>query len=79
MHLFIVGAKKSGKKAQVTYSLSPAERTDHIPSTQNYPVEEVMLDLLHAAARLLVRYSHCTTAHICACTLAAPYTCSLSV
>ena len=26
---------------------------NHIPSVQNYPVEEVMLDLLHTAAHLL--------------------------
>jgi tRNA (guanine10-N2)-methyltransferase len=47
------GAKKSGnpqKQNKVTDEL----RAGHIPSTQHYPVNEVMLDLLHAAARLLV-------------------------
>jgi hypothetical protein len=49
------GAKKSGKKKQVTYTISEDRRHDHVPSTQHYPVEEVMLDLLHNAARTLVQ------------------------
>ena len=47
------GAKKSGKKNGVTYELLDSNRVTHIPSVQNYPVEEVMLDLLHTAALLL--------------------------
>lgn len=47
------GGRKSGKTNGCTYSIPAENRPDHIPSTQNYPVEEVMLDLLHAAARLL--------------------------
>ena len=48
------GAKKTGKAAPVTYTIPTERRHDHIPSTQRYPVEEVMLDLLHTAARSLV-------------------------
>jgi tRNA (guanine10-N2)-methyltransferase len=48
------GAKKTGKVAPVTYTIPEERRHDHIPSTQRYPVEEVMLDLLHTAARSLV-------------------------
>ena len=48
------GAKKSGRKKEVTYVVAADKRQDHIPSTQHYPVEEVMLDLLHNAARSLV-------------------------
>lgn len=48
------GARKSGKKEGVAYSIASERRDDHVPATQTYPVEEVMLDLLHAAARLLV-------------------------
>jgi tRNA (guanine10-N2)-methyltransferase len=48
------GAKKSGKSRPVDYKISDERRHDHIPSTQKYPVEEVMLDLLHTAARSLV-------------------------
>jgi tRNA (guanine10-N2)-methyltransferase len=49
------GAKKSGKRKQVDYTVPPERRIDHIPSTQHYPVEEVMLDLLHTAAKVLVK------------------------
>jgi tRNA (guanine10-N2)-methyltransferase len=48
------GAKKTGRSQPVTYSIPEERRHDHIPSTQRYPVEEVMLDLLHTAARALV-------------------------
>ena len=48
------GAKKTGKNVPVTYSIAEERRHDHIPSTQRYPVEEVMLDLLHTAATSLV-------------------------
>jgi tRNA (guanine10-N2)-methyltransferase len=48
------GAKKSGKKGGVAYTIEKERRFDHIPSTQTYAVEEVMLDLLHTAAKLLV-------------------------
>lgn len=44
----------TGKRKQVDYTVSADRRLDHIPSTQHYAVEEVMLDLLHAAARMLV-------------------------
>jgi hypothetical protein len=40
----------------VEYTVAPERRIDHIPCTQHYPVEEVMLDLLHTAAKTLVRY-----------------------
>lgn len=56
------GAKKSGRKGGVSYTIEPERRGDHVPSTQTYPVEEVMLDLLHTAARTLV---------MCACDLTA--------
>lgn len=49
------GAKKTGKGKPVTYTIPEERRQDHIPSTQRYPVEEVMLDLLHTAARSLVK------------------------
>ncbi len=42
-----------GKAEAVTYSIQPEKRMDHIPGTQTYPVDEVMLDLLHSAARSL--------------------------
>jgi tRNA (guanine10-N2)-methyltransferase len=49
------GARKSGKKNNsCDYEVEAEKRMDHIPSTQNYPVEEVMLDLLHTAAETLV-------------------------
>jgi tRNA (guanine10-N2)-methyltransferase len=49
------GARKSGKRNnECNYQIHPEKRLDHIPSTQNYPVEEVMLDLLHNAAETLV-------------------------
>lgn len=61
------GAKKSGRKRQIKkegedeldekyeceYTIDPERRADHVPSTQNYPVDEVMLDLMHTAARAL--------------------------
>ena len=49
------GGRKSGKKDGVQYHIDREKRSAHVPATQNYPVEEVMLDLMHAAARLLVR------------------------
>lgn len=48
------GGRKSGSKKSGLYTVAPERRHDHIPSTQNYPVNEVMLDLLDAAAHLLV-------------------------
>jgi tRNA G10 N-methylase Trm11 len=45
-----------GKKGECEYNISSERRGDHIPSTQNYPVEEVMLDLLHTAAESLVLF-----------------------
>ena len=47
------GAKKSGKKGGVRYIVDEDAREQHIPATQTYPVEEVMLDLLHNSAKLL--------------------------
>lgn len=47
------GAKKSGKKGGVVYTVEEEMRENHYPATQNYGVEEVMLDLLHNAAVLL--------------------------
>jgi tRNA (guanine10-N2)-methyltransferase len=47
------GARKSGSK-KITYPIDPSRRHDHIPTTQGYDVNEVMLDLLHTAAKLLV-------------------------
>lgn len=47
------GAKKSGRKSNLDYRITEEKRDDHIPATQHYPVEEVMLDLLHTAARIL--------------------------
>ena len=59
------GARKSGRKGTSTagedgssncpYKIDEERRHDHIPSTQNYPVEEVMLDLLDTAAKTMVR------------------------
>ena len=49
VHLVIAGKSKG-----VDYIVPPDKRADHIPSTQKYPVEEVLLDLLHTAARSLV-------------------------
>eukprot|EP01035_Chromulina_nebulosa_P017780 gene17780-23384_t len=46
------GARKSGRKDPVQIE----RREDHIPTTQIYAVEEVMLDLLHSAARFLMTY-----------------------
>jgi len=48
------GGRKSGKKEGAEYHIDREKRSGHVPATQNYPVEEVMLDLMHAAARLLV-------------------------
>eukprot|EP01037_Dinobryon_pediforme_P018667 gene18667-18965_t len=45
------GAKKSG---ELLYRIDEERRKDHIPAVQPYPVEEVMLDLLHTAATSLV-------------------------
>lgn len=47
------GARKSGRR-DCDYQIPTERRHDHIPSTQTYPVEEVMLDLLDNAARSLV-------------------------
>eukprot|EP01035_Chromulina_nebulosa_P062554 gene62554-85546_t len=47
------GAKKSGRKGELRYSIAEERRADHVPAVQPYPVEEVMLDLLHTAATAL--------------------------
>jgi tRNA (guanine10-N2)-methyltransferase len=49
------GGRKSGRGEEVKYEIDAKRRHDHIPATQNYPVEEVMLDLMHASARILVK------------------------
>ena len=54
------GAKKSGKKDPLEYTIDPDRRHDHCPATQMYPVEEVMLDLLHTAAKYLVNNGYFT-------------------
>jgi len=41
------------KGGSCTYRILPECRADHIPSVQPYPVEEVLLDLLHTAASSL--------------------------
>lgn len=48
-----------GKKDGIeqNYSVPDHFRLDHVPVTQNYPVEEVMLDLLHTAALTLTMYA----------------------
>lgn len=48
------GARKSGKKHPINYVVPDELRSNHIPPTQVYDVEEVMLDLLHTAAKYLV-------------------------
>eukprot|EP01034_Spumella_vulgaris_P026253 gene26253-32800_t len=48
------GGRKSGKASAIDYTVENDRRHDHIPSTQQYAVEEVMLDLLHTASRALV-------------------------
>ena len=45
------GARKSGKRGGCQYVIE--RRDDHMAVTQPYRVEEVMLDLLHSAARAL--------------------------
>lgn len=47
------GGRKSGRAEKVDYEVSAERRADHIPSTQSYAVEEVMLDLLECSAMLL--------------------------
>ena len=47
------GARKSGKKGGCAYTVEADRRESHLASTQSYAVEEVMLDLLHTAARCL--------------------------
>lgn len=47
------GARKTGSKEEVDYTLTEEKRSDYVPKTQPYAVEEVMLDLLHLAARSL--------------------------
>lgn len=46
------GAKKSGRDG-VANIIPDDRRNDLIPCTQNYAVEDVMLDLLHVAATAL--------------------------
>lgn len=47
----------TGRNKAFDYTISAESREDHIAPTQHYPVEDVMLDLLHTAARSLVWYA----------------------
>lgn len=47
------GGRKSGRAKALDYKIDEERRDSHIPATQQYPVEEVMLDLLHSSAQLL--------------------------
>ena len=46
-----------GRKGELRYSVAEERRADHVPAVQPYPVEEVMLDLLHTAAAALRWYA----------------------
>ena len=39
------GARKSGRDGEAR-QVKPEERVDHMPHTQHYPVEDVLVDLL---------------------------------
>lgn len=54
------GAKKSGRSSARggPLEISPELRATHVPATQQYQVEEVMLDLLDMAAKALRMYVH---------------------
>ena len=54
----------AGRKGELLYRIDEERRKDHIPAVQPYPVEEVMLDLLHTAATSLV-WSDSTTIFQC--------------
>lgn len=43
------GARKSGREGEARV-VKPEERVDHMPHTQNYPVEDVLVDLLEVSA-----------------------------
>lgn len=47
-------SEETNGEDEIGYRIPEERRHDHIPSTQVYPVEEVMLDLLENAARSLV-------------------------
>lgn len=51
------GARKSGREGEVRY-VKPEERVDHMPHTQNYPVEDVLVDLLEVSVSGSGRRSH---------------------
>lgn len=42
------GARKSGREGEARV-VKPEERFDHMPHTQHYPVEDVLVDLLEAS------------------------------
>lgn len=42
------GARKSGRDGEVRH-VKPEERVDHMPHTQHYPVEDVLVDLLEVS------------------------------
>ena len=44
---------KAGRKGGVDYVVPSDLRDGHVAHTQQYPVEEVVLDLLHVAAHIL--------------------------
>lgn len=43
--MFRAGARKSGREGEARI-VKPEERVDHMPHTQHYPVEDVLVDLL---------------------------------
>lgn len=44
------GARKSGRDGEPRV-VKPEERFDHMPHTQHYPVEDVLVDLLEVGDR----------------------------
>lgn len=54
-HNHRAGARKSGRDGEPRI-VKPEERFDHMPHTQHYPVEDVLVDLLEVSRRY--RYRH---------------------
>ncbi|CAM9725349.1 unnamed protein product, partial [Discosporangium mesarthrocarpum] len=48
------GARKSGRQGGNPRPVAPEDRWDHVPHTQPYPVEDVLVDLLDVSAQTLV-------------------------
>lgn len=44
------GARKSGREGGEVRIVKPEDRVDHMPHTQPYPVEDVLVDLLEVSA-----------------------------